>query len=249
MSRSPGGNTIPTVFPGTSPQTLPHPYLATKLGPQRRFRFTINNPEETFSQEDFDGEGVALFQELGITFIVLQLERGEEGTLHYQGYLECSKKVRFTHFKKHSFFVRGNFGAYNGTPQQNVDYCTKEDSREDSDIAGPFMWGELSKQGARNDLVALRDAVRSGKRGRELFDDDDLCGAAIKYVRGTAAMVESYNVAKSRDDVVVTFHYGEPGLGKSYCCASDDAYYFDGNNGFWNGYKVLFVAQNVYSSN
>lgn len=179
---------------------------------------------------------------MDITFIVLQLERGEEGTLHYQGYLESSKSVRFTKFKKHEFFEKANFGKCDGTPQQNVDYCTKEESREPTEHAGPFMWGELSKQGQRTDLVKLRDAVRSGKRGRDLFDDDELCGSAIKYVRGVSAMAAAYNEAKPRDNVVVTFHYGDPGLGKTYCCASDDAYYFDGNNGFWNGYKVCLSS-------
>lgn len=94
-------------------------------------------------------------------------------------------------------------------------------------------------------MLSLRDAVRSGKRGRELFDDDSVCGAAIKFGRGVDRMVAVYEPAVERGDIEVTLHYGPPGTGKTFCCDSEDAYYYDGDsNGFWNGYegqsKVIF---------
>ena len=92
--------------------------------------------------------------------------------------------------------------------------------------------------GARTDLLHLRDAVRDGKRGRQLFDDDTLAGSAIKYQRGIAALVEAYSEPQMRGDLRVVLHYGPPNTGKTHCCHSPDAYYFDGEGGgFWIGYK------------
>lgn len=162
------------------------------------------------------------------------MERGESGTLHWQGYLEMPKACRFSKFKE----LKGaHFERRQGTPQQADEYCSKEDTR----VEGPFRFGEISKgQGTRTDLLSLRDAVKSGKSGLELFDDDAVAGLAIKYQRGVDALVSAYHKPTGRDDITVIFHYGPPGLGKTHCACDDveNPYFFDGNNsGFWNGYK------------
>lgn len=129
-----------------------------------------------------------------------------------------------------------------GTPEQCIEYCSKEDTR----TGGPYAFGHrvASQQGKRNDIVALRDAIKAGKRSTEIFDDDCLVVPAVKYIRGMEKMIASYEKAPDRTDIKVTLHYGPAGTGKTRCCHSEDAYYFDGNNGFWNGYnnqrKVIF---------
>lgn len=165
-------------------------------------------------------------------YLVFQEEMGESGNHHLQGYLEMDRPVRHTHF--YPLLRRANFEKAYGTGAQNRTYCTKEETR----MSGPFEIGTLSGgQGSRSDILALRDAVKSGKRGRELYDDDAVAGSAIKYGRGVVDMVNAYAPRVSRDDLCVTFHFGPAGTGKTFCCDSGDAYYFDGNNGFWNGYQ------------
>lgn len=158
------------------------------------------------------------FEDWGATFVVYQEEIGESGNHHLQGYIEMPKPCRPTKFD----CLRGaHFEKARGTPQENLDYCTKDDSRMPS--GERVIWGNMSRgQGQRNDLLALRDAVRSGKRDRDLFDDDVVAGSAIKFQRGVAAMREAYSEPTERGDIRVTLHYGPPGTGKTYCCDSDD---------------------------
>ena len=111
-------------------------------------------------------------------YLVYQLEMGESGTPHFQGYIQMNKPVRFTHF--HPMLERAHFEVSKGTPEQATAYCTKEDTR----LEGPWVFGEIQGQGKRNDIISLRNAIRDGKRGRDLFDDDSVVGPAVKYARG-----------------------------------------------------------------
>ena len=183
----------------------------------------------------------AVVDKWGAKYVVFQLERGEKtGTKHLEGYIEMPKTVRFSHFKE----LKGaHFEACRGTPEQCRDYCTKEETR----LEGPWEFGTFTgaQPGKRNDLLALRDAVKSGKRGRELYDDDEVAGAAIKHGRGVADLIKSYSEPTSRDDIRVYLHFGPAGTGKSTCAATEGAYYYDGNAGdFWIGYtgqKVCII--------
>ena len=165
-------------------------------------------------------------------YAVFQEEMGKNGTPHLQGYIEFNKPVKMSWLKNHiddTVHVEKAMG--NG--QQCRDYCTKEDTR----IGGPYEFGQLQGQGKRNDLLKLRDAIRDGKRGRELFEDDEICAAAAKYARGREDMVSAYTELPERNEVKVTFHYGPAGTGKTHCAWEKGAYFYDGNNGFWNLYE------------
>lgn len=170
---------------------------------------------------------------MGARYAVYQEEMGENGTHHLQGYIEMPKPVRFTHFDK--WLAGAHFEIAHGTPQQCIDYCTKEDTR----VGGPYSFGRRGvTQGQRSDILGLRDAVKSGKRGRELYDDDTLAVPAIKFGRALSDLAAAYVEPVQRDELSVTLHYGPAGTGKSHCCSSADAYLYDGNaNGFWNGYR------------
>lgn len=181
----------------------------------RGWCFTLNNPRGLLNEVDF--------KEWGADYMVYQEEIGESGTHHFQGYIHMPIAARFSKF--HPVLERAHFEKAKGSPLQNKQYCTKEETR----ISGPYEFGACpGGQGQRADLLALRDAVKSGKRGRELYDDDALAGSAIKFARGVQAMAESYSNGVRRDDLVVTFHFGTAGTGKTHCAHDDGAYYFDG---------------------
>lgn len=189
------------------------------------------------------------FLEYNLKYLVYQLEAGEENhTPHFQGYIVCKQSVRFTHF--HPLLERAHFEIAKGTPEQCKEYCTKEDTR----LEGPWEFGTLpaAGSGSRNDLIDLREAIKGGKRGRDIYDDDCLVRAAVRYNSGMVSMVSAYTRAEPRPDVRVTLHFGPAGTGKTHCCYDDedtDCYLYDGNaNGFWNGYtgqsKVCVICPN-----
>lgn len=63
-----------------------------------------------------------------IKLAVYQLEKGETGTLHLQGYLELKSPCRLAALKK--FSCTAHWEKANGRPEQCMTYCTKEDTRE-----------------------------------------------------------------------------------------------------------------------
>lgn len=99
-----------------------------------------------------------------------------------------------------------------------VAYVTKEDTRVD----GPWFVGTQHKgAGARTDIHYLAEAVRGGKRGREIYDDDNLVSAAVKYAGGLRAMVAAYDPPRVlRPAVLTRLCIGPSGSGKSWCCAN-----------------------------
>lgn len=93
-----------------------------KMSRYRRWRFTLNNPEV----ETLD----ALAAHPTVTFLVYQLEKGEEGTPHFQGYFELSKAVKLVTIKrKYPNCARMNLGRCNGSQEDNIKYCTKDETR------------------------------------------------------------------------------------------------------------------------
>lgn len=109
--------------------------------------FTINNP---------NGYRPAFNGELTRT-LCYQLERGENGTEHLQGYIEWKSKRTLSGSKR----LLGNDGAHlevrQGSRKQAMEYAMKEDTR----IDGPWCFGdmEMETQGKRRDLVNFRDSV------------------------------------------------------------------------------------------
>lgn len=169
--------------------------------------------------------------DMGASYLVYQEEMGEKGTHHLQGYVEFPVAARRTKISK--VLDRAFIEIARGTPEENEKYCTKEGG-----LSEPIRFGKISKgSGARTDVLRLRDAVRDGRRGKDLYDDDLVAGAAIRYGRGVSDMASAYSTAPMREGVRVFFHFGPPGTGKTHCAHSEEAYYFDGNQGeFWIGY-------------
>jgi len=192
-------------------------------GTARRWCFTLNNPDVELGEDQF--------KDMEARYLVFQEETVNQR--HWQGYVEMDKPVRFSHFS--TWLPGAHWEKARGDGKANKEYCTKEESR----TAGPWEFGVLGRgSGSRTDILSLRDAIKSGKRGVGLYDDDVVCGPAVKYGRGVEQMVAAYTVPVPRPDVVVTLHFGPAGTGKTHCCHSADAYFYDGNaNGFWNGYK------------
>ncbi len=157
--------------------------------------FTLNNPkeDERFHLTD------------RIDYLVYQLEKGEQETPHYQGYIHFKSQRSLIGLKKLN--ERAHWEIAHGTAKQNQTYCTKEPRLE-----GPWEYGDMPIQGKRTDLNEYRDAITGGKRKRDLVDDffPQFC----KYPK-VYETIHLYCMKPERRARAVTLLYGAPGAGKT----------------------------------
>lgn len=132
----------------------------------RAWCFTLNNPAfPTAELPSFQFE----------RYVVWQREVAPDtGTLHLQGYIECSRPCRLAAMKK--WLPTAHFEQRRGTREEAADYCKKPDSRDEGDDAGPHERGSFDSggSGARNDLVEAVKFLRDGNSKRDLIDSHPL---------------------------------------------------------------------------
>lgn len=119
----------------------------------RNWCFTLNNP----------GDVRPTFEDWA-TYLVYQLEEGENGTPHLQGYVQTSQKT--LPFMK-QWLPRAHFEPAKGTADDNTKYCTKEPR-----LDGPWTEGEPRRQGKRSDCDTVRDYLMDAKRSRRDIIDN-----------------------------------------------------------------------------
>jgi len=195
--------------------------------------FTWNNPTHKVLFPD----GLPV----GVRFLVYQEERGAEGTAHLQGYIYFSGATRMSQIKNMEFktpegasvfpFRGAHLEAAKGSPEQNVAYCTKAETR----VAGPWTLGEVPKgAGERTDLHrAAEELMRSG----DIRAIDP--AVFIKYASGCLKLA-ALAPPPRRDNLKVITIIGETGIGKSYSVHDlyPDVFVVNmGNSGlWWDGY-------------
>lgn len=198
----------------------------------RAYCFTINNPARLILFPDGLPEGVK--------YIIYQLEHGEQGTPHLQGYIQLSRPQRMTWLQKITsktaegavfhVFDRAHFIEAKGNADQNKTYCTKAVGRLD----GPWELGEASKQGERTDL---KEAAETLMRTGDIRAIDP--GVFLKYASGCLKLA-ALAPPPRRDNLKVITIVGPTGIGKSYSVHDmyPDIYVVNmGNSGlWWDGY-------------
>lgn len=172
----------------------------------RAWCFTLNNPTDGELQLE------RLFEEDGrVQYGIWQLESGESGTRHIQGYLEFKKRIRFA-IVRTLLFGRAHVERRRGTQAQAQAYCQKDDTR----VSGPYSWGTPFEQGKRSDVALTMERIRDGCSFQDLLDESD--ATAYRYSKGILAHIamrdqQSRNVI--RPSLIVTLLWGDPGTGKT----------------------------------
>lgn len=197
------------------------------------FVFTINNPTQQPSEVWDSLKSKA-------KYLIFQKEKGDNGTLHFQGYCELDRRSRFSSIK--ALLPTAHIEPRRGTQEQARDYASKQDTR----VEGPFEFGvfEPRSVGQRSDLAAFRDAIKEGKRKRDLLEDH--LGVVARYPRLYDTI--SYSIKRQRRlDLNVLLYWGVPGSGKTraawdfdpdaYVIPISDSLWFDG----YDGQKTLIL--------
>jgi len=188
----------------------------------RRWCFTLNNP--------YDGESNRLVLEWPETVVysLYQLEKGKEGTPHYQGYVCMSTQTTLAAMR--NIIPKAHWEVCKGSHTQNKVYCTKAETRVD----GPWEHGKEPSQGERVDLVALKETMDSGASMKQIVQEHP--AAFLRYGR---SIREYRQIMQPERDwkTYVEFHWGVTGCGKShYAKTTYPGAYRKASSKWWDGY-------------
>ena len=86
----------------------------------RDWCFTINNYNEA-EEEEFRRQ-----LDQFCNYWIYRREQGENGTKHYQGFIQLKTKARLRTVKTKLPFGRAHLEKRRGTPEEGRDYCKKE---------------------------------------------------------------------------------------------------------------------------
>ncbi len=196
----------------------------------RTWLITINNPEKEFE----------FFQDERVSILVGQQERGDEGTLHWQLYVEFKSPVRIGTVKR--VFPRCHAEKRRGTRGDAIKYCTKDESR----VNGPFYFGissgsaeiiisgrSTSCAGAK--LLEAKAMIDNGSSEKEVADEHfDLW---VRYYKA----FERYRCISTgqRDHAMsVIVVQGPTGTGKSrWALEQFGGAYWKQRSNWWCGYS------------
>lgn len=197
--------------------------MAKQENKVQRVCFTVNN----YTDADYQ---MIIRQADLCKFMVVGKETGENGTPHLQGFANLKKRTRFCVLK--GAVPSAHFEKANGTDQQNLAYCTKQDKNA-------FIHGEPSGRGKRNDLKQLTEAVMKGKPMQEVAEIDPVVFA--KYNRGLRTLAETIKKPRDRNDPpVVLWLWGRTGVGKTRFAHDQFAegqVYIKDSTIWWDGYE------------
>ncbi len=217
---------------------------------QRQFSywmFTLNNPTVL----------TPAFWKHKPVYVVWQLEKGKQGTEHYQGYAVWDKKVNLSGAKK--CLPRAHWDRRKGTHDEAKHYCTKpvEDCEckhctgDSERLDGPWIHGDDSdvprKKGQRTDLQNFAAMIKKRKRvpKDELYQEHSQIMA--RYPRFASELTTHYSGERDWETKVILI-VGKKGTGKSMtayalaksgyfgryfkvCMSKNSGQYYDGYDG------------------
>jgi len=203
--------------------------------PSRAFTVVVNN----YTEADVEAMKAAIFKK-GVKYVVFQLEVGESGTPHIQGYIYRDAPCGFTFLRNLIEIPRAAFKVANGSAEQSRVYCTKEtDKRADGTvfecrIGGPWEFGEMPEQGKRRDIDTVVEVIKSGATLKRIAEE---CPAQfIKMHRGIERLRAVLSPTRSWVVEVIVL-WGPTGTGKSHRAhALCDGPYVKPAGPWWDGY-------------
>lgn len=188
---------------------------------RRDYFFTLNNYEEG----DYDNIKSFIEQETDYGLLCREIAP-TTGTKHLHFYFYFKNKKTFSALKK--LFPRANIQGAKGTPQQVKDYISKTDTSF-------FEYGEMPKQGKRNDIQEVLASVRSGETMRDIIPK----ATSLQSIK-VAEVCFKYFEKKRDFKPMVYWYYGSTGTGKTRQAYEQfpDAYEKKSETKWWDGYDA-----------
>lgn len=172
----------------------------------KRWCFTLNNPSID------ESELSDILWDAGASYLIFQLEEGEEGTPHYQGFVCFDQKKRLSAIR-HLVPGAPHWEVTRGTVAQNRTYCSKPEGR-----IGDFceFGTPPPEKGARTDLAELHSELKSGTLTTRRYSNE-FFPLFVRYPK----LVENYELAQIKGrqngcEVSCVLLVGGAGLGKSF---------------------------------
>lgn len=138
-------------------------------------------------------------------YFVYQGEVGEQGTYHFQGYCELTKRMTFGKLLK--LMPECHLEPRRGTQAQAITYATKVDTRVD----GPYEFGHRKEQGMDSSLREIRDLAKEGAGHRQLIDSHPETYA--RHMRFVDRVITYAKPERKAREVILL--YGGAGSGKT----------------------------------
>lgn len=168
-----------------------------------------------------------------VKYATFQLEEGEQGTPHYQGFVWFAKQKSLSAVTKILTETHWSQMYKKGTPHKAANYCQKAEGRLD----GPWTTGVMPEyeSGTRTDLDAFaRNALKM--TDRELFEESP--GAFLRYHKHVEAVrLKILPPPVDLETRCGTWIYGPTTSGKSQMARSYGQFFDKACNKWWDGYQ------------
>lgn len=187
-----------------------------------------------------------------LRYLIAKLEAGDGGgvgeehdqgggRIHWQGYCEWKDKVGCLRIKELFDCDWMHLEISGGDKDANGNYVSKEETT----IGDIIEWGTpgAKTQGQRADLDNVRDDINDGLAIEDIVDRN--FGAYCRYHNGIEKAItllrKKKNPVPKRREVVVEYHWGVTGAGKSYAAYQHDEDLYSkslgaGDAKWWGGY-------------
>lgn len=145
-------------------------------------------------------------------FLMYQKESGAKtGYEHWQGFFKLKKKQLALKVKEHLGFNELYIKVMKGTFKHCEVYCSKSETQ----IEEPKRFGVEPEggQGNRSDIHAVAEAIKSGKRKREIVEE--FTTSYIKYHAGIEKTINELRPERT-EPLIVYCLYGDSHTGKSW---------------------------------
>lgn len=166
----------------------------------RYWMFTWNNPPEDADPKSWPTR-----------YLIYQLEKGVEGTPHFQGYCTFATAKRLTGVRK---IAQVHWEMRKGSHEQAKAYCSKEDTR----LSGPWEQGEDNHPGQSTGLLAVLEAAKKPGSLKSIIELDPVAYAhnyrAVNFIRSLYAPVRDWKME-------VKVYWGTTGTGKSLAARTE----------------------------
>lgn len=151
----------------------------------------------------------SIFPEKKAVYCIYQLEKAPDtGRLHLQGFIQFKNALTASALKE--LFPGAHIELCTSSEKSNTRYCSKNQSR----IAGPWLFGKPTSQGKRTDWDDVKDMAAAGSTKREIVLAHPKLAPCFKGIEVLCQAVKG--LPPIERTLRVWFLYGETRVGKTH---------------------------------